>query len=194
MGEYHEAWTLSREAYHMAQRFGNQVIPAWRLLNLGTISFEQGDYDEALRYAQQSHMMFQQIQHRWGPGAAILQIGQILLEQGYLDEAERTFRKGLAIFQASHDIFGETSALFQLGKAHYASGDQTAACERMLTSLNMAHERQYLLNLLRFLGEFGRMLAETISSPSAIEVLSYVAHSPATPYHAKKQAQVVLTR
>lgn len=183
VGNYQEAWTLNKDAYQFViNRTGWQRFAASCLRALGQIACAQGRYDEALHYAYQSLSIYQQLNISKDLAQVGFEIGNILVEQHCLDEAAAMFRS----YQGPHS--------FYLSKLQVALGDFSSALENAYKALHGSYIRKDIPFFMERLPQLGLTLLHSQAPSFGIEVLAYVAHDSTTPYHARKQAQLLLAQ
>jgi ATP/maltotriose-dependent transcriptional regulator MalT len=155
---------------------------------MGNIAAAVQNYAAAKEHYQAAYALRQEFNDPEGMAVALNHLGQVALEQEDFAGGRQLFEQSRAIYQEIGDRGGLAAAFNGLGQTTVAEGDIQSARQSFQQALQIATEIQFMPLVLSILAAIADLLRQTGPAELRLDLLSLIAHHPASPPEIKAQA------
>jgi predicted ATPase/DNA-binding SARP family transcriptional activator len=159
------------------------------LINLGNIANVQQDYQQAKRLYEESLTTLQGSGDKSRQALTLVNLGSVARETDACEQALQYYLESLKIGEETGEKRILIASLDGLGKTYLNQGDLAAAQDYLLKALRNAIEANLLPQALDSLASLGRLKTNLGEMELALELLAFVTNHPASPEHARRDAQ-----
>lgn len=173
----------------------NDARGVWTcLINLGNIANVQQDYQRARQLYEESYAIVQGSADQSRQALTLLNLGSVARETDHFGDAFRYYQHSLEICIETGEKRVEIAGLDGLGKTYLNQGELDSAQKYLLMAAREAVNANLLPQALDSLASLGHMNASLGETELALALLIYVISHPASPEHARQEAQISLDR
>ena len=134
-GDFRAALERHARAQELFSSVGDVGGTGYTLGRSSMSAYCLGELDEALRLGRAAVEAFSAVNHRWGTTAASCRVGFAAAAAGELDEARRALARALELAEREEALSLALHALSGVGVLRAAEGDDAAAAELLVASL-----------------------------------------------------------
>ncbi|MCB0173517.1 MAG: tetratricopeptide repeat protein [Anaerolineae bacterium] len=188
-GDYESAQTYIQQAYATVQATGDRWFRAYCRIEMGNIAAALQKYATAKAHYQAAYVLRQKFNDPEGMAVALNHLGEVALQQKDFAGAGQLFEQSHTIYRQIGDRGGLAAALNGLGRSAVAGGDGHSARRYFQQALEIAAEMQFMPLLLSILAAIADLLHQTGSAELRLDLLSLIAHHPASTPEIRAQAR-----
>jgi predicted ATPase/DNA-binding SARP family transcriptional activator/Tfp pilus assembly protein PilF len=198
-GKYDQAVEVIERSLGVSRQLGRRDYEAYDLFNAGVTALAERRYQDAERIFQQSLAIhdFADVETS-SRGWVIQHLSQIALETGDITKAKQLVETCEQIFQESNHPWGKSAAWHVLGQIAIEQGDFDQAEDYLHSSLKMAWQVKSIMQFLRHLVGWAKLLVTKGQPEQALELLALIQNHHAswqeTKYRAAQLASEIETK
>jgi tetratricopeptide (TPR) repeat protein len=192
LGNHLEARQWHIESLTIAKKLSEQSIFGRQHILLGWVAYTHGNYLEAERLIDEGLKICRDVQHLFSIALGLVYGGLAGWRLGEISQGKKLCLEGLKVFNQIEDRFGQTLALDHLGQITWATGDYNESKQYFLDALCISTVIGLPPRMLAALVGLAKHLNRESNTLKALDLVTLVAHHPASEHMVKEEAQQVI--